>query len=41
MRGKVSHMVAVHGAELVASYGGLSVRIETASFETLGSISEA
>ncbi len=25
MRGKVSHMVAVHGAALVAPYGGLSV----------------
>ena len=25
MRGKVSHMVAVHGAALVAPYGGMSV----------------
>lgn len=41
MRGKVSHMVAVHGAALVAPYGGLSVRIEAACFETVGSISEA
>ncbi|VXA84429.1 hypothetical protein AERO8C_170086 [Aeromonas veronii] len=25
MRGKVSHMFAVHGAALVAPYGGMSV----------------
>lgn len=41
MRGKVSHMVAVHGAALVAPYGGVSVRKETVCFETVGSISEA
>lgn len=34
-------MVAVHGAALVAPYGGESVRIEPACFETVGSISEA
>lgn len=34
-------MVAVHGAALVAPYGGESVRIEAACFETVGSISEA
>ncbi len=27
MRGKVSHMVAVHGAALVAPYGGMSVGV--------------
>ncbi len=41
MRGKVSNMVAVHGAALVAPYGGESVRIETVCLETVGSISEA
>lgn len=34
-------MVAVHDAALVAPYGGESVRIEAACFETVGSISEA
>lgn len=41
MRGKASHMFAVHGAALVAPYGGLSVRIEAVCIETVGSISEA
>lgn len=37
----LQHMFAVHGAALVAPYGGLSVRIEPVCFETVGSISEA
>ncbi len=39
--GEVCHLVAVHGAALVAPYGGVSIRIETVCFETVGSISEA
>ena len=37
--GEVCNMV--HGAALVAPYGGLSVRIEIVCVETVGSISEA
>ncbi len=37
----LQHMCAVHGAALVAPYGGESVRIETVCLETVGSISEA